>query len=230
MANTRSTWARARKALRHLVRGKSAATPFAGSGAYWEDRYRAGKDSGVGSYGKFAELKAEIINGFVERHGIESVIEFGCGDGHQLRLADYPRYLGLDVSERAVETCRRVFRSDPTRTFLLTGDYAGQTAELSLSLDVIYHLVEDAVFESYMTTLFASAQRFVLIYSSNSERNLGEPVPHVRHRKFTDWVDARAGGFRLIEQIPNRYPYRGDYREGSFADFYIFERGEEPAS
>jgi hypothetical protein len=39
--------------------------------------------------------------------------------------------------------------------------------DLELSLDVIYHLVEDEVFDAYMRSLFAHAGRFVVIYSSN---------------------------------------------------------------
>ena len=34
-------------------------------------------------------------------------------------------------------------------------------------MDVIYHLVEDEIFESHMAALFNHATRFVLIYSSN---------------------------------------------------------------
>ena len=31
-----------------------------------------------------ANFKAEIINKLVEENGIDSVVEFGCGDGKQL--------------------------------------------------------------------------------------------------------------------------------------------------
>jgi hypothetical protein len=36
---------------------------------------------------------------------VRSAIEFGCGDGHQLTLVDYPRYTGVDVSETIVRHC-----------------------------------------------------------------------------------------------------------------------------
>jgi hypothetical protein len=29
-------------------------------------------------------------------------------------------------------------------------------------------------------------------------------------------------GWRLERHVPNEYPYRGDWRTGSFADFYIY--------
>ena len=38
------------------------------------------------------------------------------------------------------------------------------------ALDVIYHLVGDAVFDGHMRDLFGAAQRLVAIYSSNSKR------------------------------------------------------------
>jgi hypothetical protein len=95
--------------------------------------------------------------------------------------------------------------------------------DLVISLDVIYHLVEDEVFGAYMRSLFASAGRFVVIYSSNKI----EPseVPHVRHRPFTDWIEANEPEWRQTEHLPNKYPYDpARPAETSFADFYFFER------
>ncbi len=63
--------------------------------AYWENRYRRGGTSGAGSEGALADYKARFVNDFVAEHRIDSVIEFGCGDGRQLEGMRYPRYLGL---------------------------------------------------------------------------------------------------------------------------------------
>ena len=82
------------------------------SAVYWERRYTQGRNSGEGSYGDLAIFKAEALNSFVESRGIQSVIEFGCGDGAQLGLAQYPLYTGYDVSRKAVELCRERFNSD----------------------------------------------------------------------------------------------------------------------
>jgi len=126
---------------------------FRGSAQYWERNYACGGTSGPGSYGALAEGKAAFLNAFVDEHGVGSVIEFGCGDGHQLSLARYPRYVGVDVSRTAIGLCRRQFAHDGTKSFFLYDDAcfvdrAGLfTAELALSLDVIYHLTEDEVFE-----------------------------------------------------------------------------------
>ena len=197
---------------------------FEGSAKYWDDRYAAGGDSGAGSLGKFGEFKAEVLNDFVRRHGIQTVIEFGCGDGRQLALAHYPRYVGFDVSTQAVNLCRDRFMGDDSKAFYEVREYSDQRADLTLSLDVIYHLVEDEVFESYMRRLFDASTRWVIVYASDQEDTDRAEAAHVRHRKFTRWVEANRPGWVLRETIPNRYPYTGDFRLGSFSEFFIFER------
>jgi hypothetical protein len=197
---------------------------FHGSENYWITRYREGGNSGAGSYNRLADYKAEVLNDFVACYGIRDVIEFGCGDGNQLTLASYPSYIGLDVSPHAIKGCTRRFAGDASKSFMLVCDYTGQTAQLALSLDVIYHLTEDQVYETYMRTLFGAARDFVVIYSSDKD----EPhtaAEHVRHRQFSQWVRANAPGWRLLRHIPNRYPYTGDNDTGSLADFYIYGRG-----
>jgi SAM-dependent methyltransferase len=207
-----------------LVKGKRA-PKFRGSRDYWESRYVAGGNSGAGSYRMLAEFKAEILNELVEQEGIRTVIEYGCGDGNQLALARYPEYLGFDVSHSAISRCRELFKEDRSKSFRHSDSYAGERADLTLSLDVIYHLVEDEVFDQYMARLFDSSDRLVVIYSSNLEKEVTPEAPHVRHRRFSDWVDRMRPGWRLLEHIPNRYPQTEDNKAGSFADFYIYKKG-----
>ena len=54
-------------------------TEFLSSTDYWIKRYESGGNSGSGSYGVLAQYKAEIINQFVIRNKLSTVIEFGCG-------------------------------------------------------------------------------------------------------------------------------------------------------
>ncbi len=197
---------------------------FPGSKSYWDQRYLSGGNSGVGSYGKFAEFKAEFLNDFVRENSVMSIIEYGCGDGNQLKSVAYPQYLGFDVSIAAISMCKRMFERDSTKQFRLMSEYANETAELTLSLDVIFHLVEDDVFESYMRRLFESATRFVVVYSSNTDESLDSDPPQFRPRRFTSWIESNASGWALAQHIPNKFPYEGDYRTGSPADFYIYRR------
>ena len=206
--------------LRKLVFGRTDGVLFEGSGNYWEERYRAGGSSGGGSYDRLAEFKADILNDFVAKHEIKSVIEFGSGDGNQLSLADYPAYLGVDVSPTAVELCRSIFAEDDTKRFVTLEEYDDEGAELALSLDVVYHLVEDQVFHAYMSRLFDVARRYVIVYSSNYD-SVG--AAHVRHRTFTDWIEKNRSQWHLVEKIPNRYPRQKKKKpQTSFAEFYIF--------
>jgi SAM-dependent methyltransferase len=198
---------------------------FAGSARYWESNYARGGTSGGGSYGALAHGKADFLNTFVRDRGVQSVTEFGCGDGHQLSLASYPRYTGLDVSPAAILLCKRRFGDDPTKSFFR---YDGEcfvdrggffSADLAISLDVVYHLVEDMVFETYMEHLFAAAGQYVVVYSTNEEHS--GTAPHVRHRHFTPWVRARCPHWQLTEVTPgpNSAPGR--------ADFFVYERATD---
>lgn len=195
---------------------------FRSSVDYWERRYQRGGTSGAGSYNRLAEFKAEFLNLFVEEHHIRSIVEFGCGDGAQLSLARYPDYLGIDVSPTAITMCKKRFANDPSKRFKLA-DSTPVIGDLALSLDVIYHLVEDAVFEAYMHALFAAAGRYVIVYSSNLLEDV--PDPHVKHRKFTDWIAANCPQWLLAQYTQNPYPYTPtDPNTTSFADFYVFAR------
>lgn len=189
---------------------------------YWEKRYQEGGNSGSGSYEHLAKFKADYINELIKKFEIQSVIEFGCGDGNQLSLLQVPGYTGVDVSRSAVEKCRSKFKDDSTKKFCLRSEYnPTEKGDLVLSLDVIYHLVEDEVFHQYMNTLFGASTRYVVIYSSNfdSDRvNL-----HMRHRKFTDFIESNMPQWKLLEFRKNHFPYQGDHRKGSYSDFYVFE-------
>lgn len=198
--------------------------PFTNSKAYWIERYDSGGNSGAGSYRQLAQFKADILNEFVRVNNVDSVIEYGCGDGNQLELAEYPSYIGFDVSPKALTLCRKRFMSDETKTFRLIDDYAGDKADLTLSLDVIYHLVEEKVFEDYVNTLFDSAEKFVIIYSSNTDVTIANQASHVKHRKFSAWIEKHKPAWKLRTHIPNKYSFTGDPKTGTLADFFIYEK------
>ena len=205
------------KPILRIIRNKQ----FPGSVNYWETRYTSGKTSGAGSYGKLAKFKAEIINAFVKDNGINSVIELGCGDGNQLSLAKYPNYIGMDVSETAIKMCIKRFKGDKSKSFFLYNsllfkdNHSVFKADLTLSLDVIYHLIEDTVFEKYMDHLFNFSKSWVIIYSNNFDDNQNV---HIRPRKLTKYVRDNFPQWNLIKKIKNKYP------DESWADFFIYKK------
>jgi SAM-dependent methyltransferase len=189
------------------------------SSDYWERRYRAGGHSGAGSSGHLAAFKAGVINGFVADNAIGNVLDLGCGDGHLLSLLRVPEYVGVDVSGAALASC--VVRFPQHRFVPLAALDASTRADLVLSIDVLFHLVEDAVFAAYMHALFDHAKRFVLIYSSNVERDWSSP--HVRHRRFTDYVADCRPEWRFLAHLPNRYPFDPQRPDAtSFSDFFVY--------
>jgi hypothetical protein len=194
------------------------------SAEYWDNRYKASGSSGAGSYGHLAEFKANFLNEFVVKNGIKKVIEFGCGDGNQLRLSNYPRYIGFDVSLTSINMCKKLFANDVSKSFFLSSKESKINADLVLSLDVIYHLIEDEVYNSYMQQLFNSATNWVIIYSSNTNINAQGQSIHVRHRRFTDWIMINAPSFQFIQHVPNKYSLRDNNNNGSFADFFVFKK------
>lgn len=195
---------------------------FPGSKRYWEQRYTWGGTSGPGSQGRLAEFKAEIINSFVKNNKINSVIDFGCGDGNQLSLFNFRQYIGLDVSEKAIRLCRERFKNDKSKRFSLYdpehfNNHSLFKADLALSLDVIYHLVEDHPFELYMRHLFSAAKKYVIIYSPDTENPIFI-LPHCKSRQFSKWIEINLPEWKLIKKIKNRYPNESD------SDFFIYKK------
>ena len=169
-----------------------------------------------------------MINEFIIKNELSSVIEFGCGDGHQLSLGHYPKYLGLDVSATALNHCIARFKNDISKSFYLynsscfADNHRIFHADITLSLDVIYHLIEDHVFNQYMNHLFKASDKFVIIYSSNFNK---AQVYHERDRKFSDWIEMNKKEWELAEIIKNPKPYDpAKQNQTSKSDFYIYKK------
>ena len=175
---------------------------------YWENRYKQGKNSGTGSRGVLADYKASIVNQLIKEHSIQSVLDFGCGDGYQANLIKCPSYVGVDVSGKALELCSSL----PGKTFKLRPT---EKAELTLSLDVIFHLTEDKDYNRYIKELFDYSTNLVIIYSTNLK--YPGAVPHMRHRRFSEREPPH---FTLIQYIPNKYPSLTN------SDFYVYQKND----
>jgi hypothetical protein len=209
--------------IRTLIGKVAPLLRFGSSREYWENRYRFGGHSGAGSRGENARYKAAVINDLIHRDGIRSVIEFGCGDGYQLGMFDVANYTGVDVSPTIVRKCREMYAGDPGKRFVLLDEYAGESAEMALSLDVVFHLVEDAVFEQYMERLFRAGQRTVVLYSTDADLT-ATGTPHVRHRNVTAYVPARFPGFARDMEAESRLPPPVRFDRDLPTRFFIYRR------
>lgn len=200
---------------------------FTNSEDYWKSRYEAGGNSGEGSYGLLADYKADFLNAFVDKHDLKTVFELGCGDGNQLSKLKFPQYVGVDISTHCLEVCQKT--ADERGYEFMTPDsfdtqYDDQSIELGLSLDVIYHLIEDEIYHDYMKCIFRASSKFVIVYASDFDE-YDMSIAHVRHRNFTKYVAENYKEWSLIESHEN--PFQKDHKSteyGSFAKFFVFQR------
>lgn len=192
------------------------------SSQYWESRYSSGGTSGDGSYGHLASFKARTINNIIKQHNILSVVDYGVGDGNQSNLIDTANitYYGIDISKTAINLCKRKFSDN--KIFMTVEDFCCLSikCELAISCDVIYHLVEEDVYQNYMKNLCKFSTGYVLIYAKNQDL---DHVTHVKFRQFSNFMDSN--NYKLIEYIANPYPQRfigQDNKNTSPSDFYLY--------
>ena len=187
---------------------------------FWEKTYSNNGTSGSGSYGAYALYKAAVLNKFVVENNIRHVTELGCGDGNQLGMFHFPFYTGVDVSETVIYKCRSLFKEDSTKNFYtaaefeLIKDKQSIQTDLALSLDVIYHLLEDDVYEKYIKDLFAASTSFVIIYAWDI---VTEKSFHILHRKFSAWINANIHNWQLVSTLKNK-----ELPEA--CDFFIYKK------
>tara|TARA_Y100000816_G_C26108204_1_gene589889 strand:- start:5586 stop:6785 length:1200 start_codon:yes stop_codon:yes gene_type:complete len=181
---------------------------------YWNERYINGGNSGAGSYNHLAKFKAHVINNFVLNNQIKSIIDYGVGDGNQLKLINTENliYTGFDVSEFIICKCKEEFKHDKTKKFIHTNNIDNELkADLVLSCDVIYHLIEEDVFKEYMENLFRFSKKYVIIYAPNINYNEAD---HVKKREFIEYIFNNYTTFNLIDRIKGNIG----------CPFYIFQK------
>lgn len=203
----------------------SAESSLFSSLAYWRNRYAKGQNSGSGSYGQVAKFKADAFNAFVGEHKISRCIEFGCGDGNQLSFLNIESYLGFDVAPNAVELCIEKYKNDPNKSFMLYDpthfvNNSFIRAELTLSMDVILHLIEDDIYSEYMQALFGASEKFVAIFTTATDEQPAKMAPHNKFRDHRPWVRQFAPNFREITSVltPEELGYPED------TGFYFYSK------
>lgn len=181
---------------------------------YWDRRYRDGRTSGAGSEGNEGAYKADYVSDLIHNRNIESVVDWGCGDGQVLKLIrlEGAEYLGVDVSHTIVNRMREKF---PEYEFITPVPGMNDlTWELGLSMDVLFHLPDDADYFEYLDRLFGHSTRFVVIYSTNYAG--GRTARHVFRREFTPDIAERFPDWELTTvETP--------LREG-LASFFVYEK------
>lgn len=181
--------------------------------SYWEYRYAAGGDSGAGSKGFNYEFKRDYINHIIKRYDLRTIVDFGCGDGQQLRevllepsVERGPKpvleeYYGIDVAPTAIKWCHELYTTWPMYHFDLLKDAQLGQYDLALSLDVLYHVISYEAYLAYLRRLFAPS-RYVLLYANNTLR-LSPTSPHMLFRDNLEEIKKLNLKTELVERQPN---------------------------
>jgi len=149
------------------------------------------------------------------RYNIDTVFDYGCGDGNQVSLfKGFKKYYGYDISPYIINKNQEIFKHYDHLIFINNLQEIPKV-DLCISFDVIYHLIEDNDFEEYMYNLFYYSKKYVLIFSTNHSNN-NKSKPHIFHRKFTKWINFNVD-VNLIEEIKN-------YSLGTNAHFFLYEK------
>jgi len=188
---------------------------------FWERRYKNGGNSGAGSYGRIARQKSDFLTSFITNHAIRTMVEYGCGDGNNLRLTEERnpelRIIGVDVSRTALRWCKEKM---PRQTFLHKDEFndgfpqKNEPVDLVVSLEVIFHLIEDEVFQAYMDSLTGIGSEWLIILSPDEDENVIDA--HVKKRKYTNSRHLRER-YEMVEEV--------DFRSAKcFSDWKIFRK------
>ena len=141
---------------------------------YWDRRYARGEDSGVGSRGESLKYKADYLNSAFKKYDIESVFDFGCGDGNLVSLLNTKLYFGIDVSVESIRACRIRFRSE-NGYYFECGHFFEYTPEVIrekinpldcvMCIDVLYHIINRDVLVKTLENIFGSMARIIILYT-----------------------------------------------------------------
>ena len=193
---------------------------------YWKNRHRRGRGHwesvGRGSVGKLARYKAGLVNELVQEVDAVRIVDLGCGDGRQADRFHVPEYVGLEVSEHAVAEARKRLAKHPNRTAHVwePSDLLPETGCIALSMDVVFHLVDDELHDAYMRALFQAGTKAVAIYSTDYE---GEPQGHMRHRNVSRWVEENIQGWKRTQAVPPPWPNSEHPQNGSDCWWLVWE-------
>lgn len=195
---------------------------FKNSHQYWNNRYDYGGNSGKGSRDSNASSKATFFNQLIKQYGLKFAIELGSGDGENAYLYHIEKYIGYDISPTAVSVATKRNKTRNNVQFFHEKDpffHAKSTIQskydpeesIAISFDVLFHLVEDAVYKQYLYDLTQGDHYYILIYSTNFDQITQEA--HIKHRRFSE--DVCSFGWSIVQRMKT---------DNSRKEFVLFRR------
>lgn len=132
---------------------------------YWEKRYKEGRTSGVGSYGKEAERKVLLIRDFVNGcyPPIKTVLDFGCGDfnlGNEFMKYINVVYTGYDFSDTIVMKNKELYG---TKLIKFTNKLPRVKHDVVICMDVLFHIIDEEEYQKTLKILAKSYSRYLIV-------------------------------------------------------------------
>ena len=167
------------------------------SSSYWESRYKTGGNSGWGSHDiEHVKFKFDYVNNLIDKHQCKKIFDYGCGDANQMKGFDgYETYLGYDVSKFIIEK-NKLSNNEFVEFTSDINILSDKSFDLSISLDVVYHLVEDVVYMDYLKRLFNSSNLVTIYTTDISGKN---NAPHCEFRSINQYVENNQKDFKLVD-------------------------------
>lgn len=173
--------------------------------------------------GDLLSWKASVVNSIIKENRVNSGLELGSGDGKFASLLSLKKYVGYDISDSAVTLANEKFDNPNFRTSTKP-PFFWRKFDITMSIDVIYHIVENRDFNKHMAKLFSAANTLVVIYSypKKPSEKMSE---HIKFNDFTSWAERQAPGWELVGQIPNKFPFDENYPNStSKSEFFVYKR------
>jgi len=138
----------------------------------------------------------EVLKELIENIDYETIVDFGCGYGRLCEAFPPEKYVGIDISDRAIEEGGR---RNPDYLF---ASYGKPLADIYLAYTVFLHLSDEQLMEeleTIQTTYFIIAE---ILGSEWSDYGRGKPPAYNRD----DYSIMEEFGYVLVREI--RKPYK----------------------
>jgi SAM-dependent methyltransferase len=150
--------------------------------SFWNERYRTDPElgSGIGSRGDLAARKRDLVEDTWKNSGRGSVLDVGFGDLQVLDLSVFNDYVGVDVSDVAVEAARERY---PQHRFV-NADFTGPEepslpvdgADLVLCFDVLIHQFDPDGYRRMVQRLVRHTRQVGLVSGYDDPPVRGGPI------------------------------------------------------
>ena len=167
---------------------------------FWNNRYKNYPQlgSGVGSRGEILDYKRRLLK-YVTFPFIDSkVLDVGCGDLELTKTMKFNNYLGIDISNEALELCRQKrpdweFKNLPISNL-------NDVFDLVICFDVLIHQSNNKDFENLINEICNKSQKRVLIGAYATEPEFGSDITYYyhnfidsikKHKNFTEFCYCR---------------------------------------